>query len=178
MAGIPPTRRAGGAARIPLRCWTTRWCTTGRSPPMTPTAAAWRCMGIHCTLLTDTEVITYIIDYLHRASRGSPWRETASGAWRRPSGSTIDRMPEAERERYDLPAQRYIAALLITGPFSILVGFDGRHDGPERPAEAAQHGGGRRRDDRVYMASEECAIRRGGAGCWTGVWAPRGRTNR
>ena len=47
MDAIPPTRRGGGVARIPSPCWITRWSITERSPPMTPTAALWRCLAIN-----------------------------------------------------------------------------------------------------------------------------------
>ena len=33
--------------RIPSPCWITRWSITERSPPMTPTAALWRCLAIN-----------------------------------------------------------------------------------------------------------------------------------
>ena len=42
-AGTPPTPRAGGAEPTPSGFWTGRWCTTGRSPPTTPTGAPSRC---------------------------------------------------------------------------------------------------------------------------------------
>ena len=43
---IPPTPPAGGAARIPSGCWTGRWSTTAKYPPMTRTAVVWRCSAI------------------------------------------------------------------------------------------------------------------------------------
>ena len=43
MGAIPPIPPAGGAARIPFPCWNGLWCITGKFPPMTPTAAVWRC---------------------------------------------------------------------------------------------------------------------------------------
>ena len=45
--GRYPTNTPGcGAARIPLRCWTGRWCITARSRPTTPTVVFWRCSAI------------------------------------------------------------------------------------------------------------------------------------
>ena len=64
--GIPPTPPAGGAAHIPSPCWTSAWCITAKSPPTTRTAAAWKCTATIASLLTDTEVIAYMLDYLVR----------------------------------------------------------------------------------------------------------------
>ena len=80
-------------------------------------------MGYDCNLLTDTEVITYIIDYLVR-KQGLTWQEAAE-VMAAPFWSTIDQLPEPEKKRMTLPAQSLFSSLLITGPFSILVGFEG-----------------------------------------------------
>jgi len=111
--------------------------------------------GYKCTLMTDTEVITYIADYLLR-KQGLTLEETAS-VIAAPFWDTIAAKPEEERERL-----RYLRTvfpgLLITGPFSIVLGFDGGlmalNDRLKlRSMVTAKKG------DRVYVASEEAAIR-------------------
>lgn len=111
--------------------------------------------GYKCTLLTDTEVITYILDYLTR-KKGLTYEEAAS-VMAAPFWQTIERADESERER--LTYLRHIfASQLITGPFSILVGFNGGimalNDRLKlRSLVVAEKG------ERVYIASEESAIR-------------------
>ncbi len=111
--------------------------------------------GYQCNLLTDTEVISYIIDYLVRR-QGLTLEETAS-VIAAPFWETISHMEEeaAAKLRYLRTA---FSSLLVTGPFSILVGFNGGmmalNDRLKlRSMVAAEKG------DRVYVASEECAIR-------------------
>ena len=125
--------------------------------------------GYKCDLMTDTEVITYIIDYLVRR-QGLTLEETAK-VIAAPFWSTIETLPPRERELCTYLRNTY-ASLLITGPFSILLGFRGGimalNDRLKlRSMVAAEKG------QTVYLASEECAIRvvepdpdR--------VWAPRG----
>ena len=111
--------------------------------------------GYKCTLKTDTEVITYIFDYLLR-KKGLTLKEAskvvAASFW-----STIEGKSPEEREREEL-LRRMFPELLITGPFSIILGFDGGlmalNDRLKlRSMVCAEKG------DRAYMASEECAIR-------------------
>lgn len=125
--------------------------------------------GYKCTLQTDTEVITYIVDYLHR-DQGLSFREIAA-VIAAPFWQTIDRMPEAEREAYTYLRKRF-SAQLITGPFSILVGFEGGlmalNDRLKlRSMVVAEKG------DTVYIASEEAAIRIIEPDLES-VWSPRG----
>lgn len=78
--------------------------------------------GYICTLQTDTEVITYIIDYLHRKKKLT-LKEICS-VIAAPFWSAMENMPQEERE--ELEFLRYtFASQLITGPFSIIVGFEG-----------------------------------------------------
>ena len=78
--------------------------------------------GYRCTLQTDTEVITYIVDYLHRR-KGLTLQEVsrviAASFW-----STIARKEEPARSQETL-LRRMFPSLLVTGPFSIIVGFEG-----------------------------------------------------
>lgn len=125
--------------------------------------------GYTCSLLTDTEVITYIVDYLNRR-QGLSLEDTAH-VIAAPFWTEIDRMEpkQAEKLRY---LRNVFASLLITGPFSILLGFAGGmmalNDRLKlRSMVAAEKG------DILYVASEECAIRE-----FTKqvdrLWAPRG----
>ena len=111
--------------------------------------------GYKCTLLTDTEVIAYMIDYLNRIQKLT-LREVAS-VIAAPFWSVIDKMPEAQRKTLKYLRNMY-ASFLITGPFSILVGFEGGmmalNDRLKlRSMVVAEKG------DLFYAASEECAIR-------------------
>ncbi|MBR4703176.1 MAG: glutamine amidotransferase family protein [Oscillospiraceae bacterium] len=111
--------------------------------------------GYKCTLQTDTEVITYIADYLLRKQGLS--LEEAAGVIAAPFWDTIARRPEAERRELEY-LRTVFPSLLITGPFSIILGFTGGlmalNDRLKlRSMVTAEKG------DRVYIASEEAAIR-------------------
>ena len=84
---------------------------------------------------------------------------------------TEEQMPEAQRERLAYLRETF-ASLLITGPFSILLGFTGGmmalNDRLKlRSMVCAEKG------EAVYFASEECAIRVMEPDVET-LWAPRG----
>ena len=111
--------------------------------------------GYRCTLQTDTEVITYIADYLLRKQGLS--LEELSAVIAAPFWSTIERKDQEEQTRL-----RYLrtvfSSLLITGPFSIILGFQGGlmalNDRLKlRSMVVAEKG------DKVFIASEEAAIR-------------------
>lgn len=125
--------------------------------------------GYKCTLQTDTEVITYIVDYLHR-KKGLTLQEIAL-VIAAPFWQTIEKMPPEKRETCEY-LRNVFAAQLITGPFSILVGFEGGlmalNDRLKlRSMVAGQKG------DKVYIASEEAAIRIIEPDLDT-VWSPQG----
>ena len=111
--------------------------------------------GYKCTLLTDTEVITYIIDFLVR-KQGLTLTETAR-VIAAPFWSTIEKLPPEERERLTYLRNAF-GSLLITGPFSILLGFTGGMMALNDRLKLRSMVVGEK-GDRVYMASEECAIR-------------------
>ncbi|PKM63478.1 MAG: hypothetical protein CVU97_00495 [Firmicutes bacterium HGW-Firmicutes-21] len=111
--------------------------------------------GYNCTLLTDTEVITYIIDYLCR-KQGLTIKEAAE-VIAAPFWKTIDKKDEKDRERLTYLRNTF-ASLLITGPFSILVGFDGGIMALNDRLKLRSMVVGEK-DDTVYIASEESAIR-------------------
>ncbi len=111
--------------------------------------------GYRCTLQTDTEVLAYIADFLLRR-RGLSLEETAA-VIAAPFWSTIARLPEAQRREKEY-LRTVFSGLLVTGPFSIVLGFSGGlmalNDRLKlRSMVTAQKG------DRVYIASEEAAIR-------------------
>ena len=122
-----------------------------------------------CNLLTDTEVITYILDYLTRKEKLT--LEECANVIAAPFWSTIALKDGQEAARLAYLRKMY-SSFLITGPFSILVGFTGGmmalNDRLKlRSLVAAEKG------STVYFSSEEAAIRiieespdR--------VWAPRG----
>ncbi|MCL2197730.1 MAG: glutamine amidotransferase family protein [Defluviitaleaceae bacterium] len=125
--------------------------------------------GYKCTLQTDTEVITYIIDYLHR-KKGLAFEEIAS-VIAAPFWQTIEQMPQKERETHEY-LRAMFSAQLITGPFSILVGFEGGlmalNDRLKLRSMVVAESG-----DTVYIASEEAAIRIIQPNLEK-VWAPKG----
>ncbi len=111
--------------------------------------------GYKCTLQTDTEVITYIIDYLLRVKKltlPEVAKVIAASFW-----STIDDKPEEEK-REETFLRKAFAPLLITGPFSIIFGFNGGlmalNDRLKlRSMVCAEKG------DLAIISSEECGIR-------------------
>ena len=111
--------------------------------------------GYKCSLQTDTEVITYIIDYLHR-KRGLSLTEI-SAVIAAPFWQTIDKMDESKRKTAEYLRNAF-AAQLITGPFSILVGFEGGLMALNDRLKLRSMVVGEKADV-VYVASEEAAIR-------------------
>ncbi len=111
--------------------------------------------GYKCTLQTDTEVITYILDYLIR-KQGLTLKEAAS-VIAAPFWNTIEGKPEEESEQLKYLRTVY-SSLLVTGPFSIVLGFTGGlmalNDRLKlRTMVTAE------KDDKFFIASEEAAIR-------------------
>ena len=88
-----------------------------------------------------------------------------------PFWSTIEKQEPAERERLTYLRNAF-ASLLVTGPFSILVGFEGGLMALNDRLKLRSMVVGEK-NETVYIASEECAVRviepeldR--------IWAPRG----
>ena len=125
--------------------------------------------GYTCTLQTDTEVITYIADYLLRRQGLTP--EEMAAVVAAPFWSTIEGMPETAREKAAY-LRTVFAGLLITGPFSIVLGFEGGlmalNDRLKLRSMVVAE-----KDDKVYIASEEAAIRAMDESVQN-VWAPAG----
>lgn len=112
--------------------------------------------GYQCTMFTDTEVVAYLVDLLVR--RHGLDEEMAVRALAPPFWDDIDAMPEKEQELNRAIRLTYGSAMM-NGPFAIVVAT---HDGivgftdriKLRPLVAAEAG------DRLYISSEEAAIRR------------------
>ncbi len=128
--------------------------------------------GYKCTLLTDTEVITYIFDWLNRKQKLS--LEDVASVIAAPFWSKIDSIEKTDPKR--AAKLRYLrqamSGLLITGPFSIILGYTGGlmalNDRLKlRSMVVAEKG------DTTYIASEECAIRAICPDC-ENVWSPKG----
>ena len=125
--------------------------------------------GYKCTLKTDTEVITYIIDYLHR-KQGLTFEEIAA-VIAAPFWKTIDGMTQEKKETHEY-LRIMFAEQLITGPFSILVGFDGGLMALNDRLKLRSMVVGEK-DDMVYISSEEAAIRIIEPNLEK-IWAPKG----
>jgi glutamate synthase domain-containing protein 1 len=112
--------------------------------------------GYKCTMFTDTEVVAYLIDLLvrkHGLSEKMAVRALAPPFW-----EEIDAMPEKERELNRAIRLAYAPAMM-NGPFAIVVannnsimGFTDRIK--LRPLVTGERG------DRLFISSEEAAIRR------------------
>ena len=111
--------------------------------------------GYKCNLQTDTEVITYMMDYLLRR-QGLSLKEAAS-VIAAPFWSTIAQKDAAEADQLAYLRKVY-PSLLITGPFSIILGFEGGlmalNDRLKLRSMVVAS-----KDDKVLIASEEAAIR-------------------
>lgn len=111
--------------------------------------------GYKCSLQTDTEVITYIIDYLIRVKKltlNEIAKVIAASFW-----STIEEKSE-EDKREETFLRKAFPSLLINGPFSIVFGFSGGimalNDRLKlRSMVCAEKG------DLAFISSEECGIR-------------------
>ncbi len=111
--------------------------------------------GYKCTLLTDTEVVAYILDLLIR-KHGLPLK-VACKVMAPPFWMEIDEAPAEEKELLTALRMVYGGAML-NGPFAILFAYNGGLVGLNdrvklRPLYAARKG------EVYYMASEEAAIR-------------------
>jgi glutamate synthase domain-containing protein 1 len=127
--------------------------------------------GYRMELRTDTEVVAYLFDLLVRRHNMSI--ELASKALASPFWKDIDRMPDHERKIATAIRQVYGGALL-NGPFSIILGHSrgmiGLNDRIKlRPMTCG------RKDDMLYMSSEESGIREIEPDL-DEVWSPRAGT--
>ena len=126
--------------------------------------------GYKCTLKTDTEVITYIMDYLVRR-QGLTLKEAASVV-AAPFWNTIEREYDNDDRREQEYLRTVFPSLLITGPFSIVLGFSGGLMALNDRLKLRSMVVGEK-DDRVFIASEEAAIRAMEPYA-ENIWAPSG----
>ncbi|MGM9601850.1 MAG: hypothetical protein ACI3W5_09785 [Faecousia sp.] len=126
--------------------------------------------GYKCNLKTDTEVIAYIMDYLLRV-QGLTLGEAASVV-AAPFWSTIDGKTDLEEKRKLTYLRTMFPSLLVTGPFSIVVGFNGGLMALNDRLKLRSMVVGEK-DDRVFIASEEAAIRTMEPEA-ENIWAPAG----
>ena len=112
--------------------------------------------GYKCTLQTDTEVITYIMDYLLRIQKLS--LDEAASVIAAPFWSTIENKADLyEKQKYEF-LRTVFPSLLITGPFSIVFGFNGGLMALNDRLKLRSMVVGEK-EDKVFIASEEAAIR-------------------
>ena len=112
--------------------------------------------GYQCNLQTDTEVITYILDYLVRV-QGLTLAEAAN-VIAAPFWSTIEGEKDEESKKRHAFLRTVFPSLLITGPFSIVLGFTGGIMALNDRLKLRSMVMGEK-DDTVFVASEEAAIR-------------------
>ncbi len=124
--------------------------------------------GYRCTMLTDTEVMAYLLDLLLR--RHQLPIEIVAKILSAPFWKTIERLPEPERELY-LRLRQVYASALVNGPFAIVFAWSGGMVGLNdrvklRPLVAGKGNGF------LYLSSEESGIR---AMCADPevVWSPK-----
>ena len=125
--------------------------------------------GYKCNLQTDTEVITYIMDYLLR--RQGLTLEEAASVIAAPFWSTIAGKSAEEKQKLTY-LRNVFSSLLITGPFSIILGFDGGLMALNDRLKLRSMVVGEK-DDKVFIASEEAAIRTMEPDA-ENIWAPAG----
>ena len=126
--------------------------------------------GYKCNLQTDTEVITYILDYLIRV-KGLTLNEAAN-VIAAPFWSTINGEKDRRESEIHAYLRKTFPSLLITGPFSIVLGFEGGIMALNDRLKLRSMVVGEMRD-RVYIASEEASIRAMDDSAKE-IWAPAG----
>lgn len=126
--------------------------------------------GYKCNLQTDTEVITYIMDYLIRV-QGLTLNEAAS-VIAAPFWSSIENKTDIEDKNKHIYLRTLFPSLLITGPFSIVLGFEGGIMALNDRLKLRSMVVGEK-DDKVFIASEEAAIRTMEPNA-ENIWAPAG----
>lgn len=112
--------------------------------------------GYQCNLQTDTEVITYLMDYLLRV-QGLTLEEAAS-VIAAPFWSTIEGKTNREEQQKLRYLRTLFPSLLVTGPFSIVFGFTGGLMALNDRLKLRSMVVGEK-DHKVFVASEEAAIR-------------------
>ena len=125
--------------------------------------------GYKCNLQTDTEVITYIMDYLLRI-QGLTLKEAAS-VIAAPFWSSIAEKTQEEKDKLTF-LRTMFPSLLVTGPFSIVLGFEGGLMALNDRLKLRSMVVGEK-EDKVFIASEEAAIRTMEPNAQN-IWSPAG----
>jgi glutamate synthase domain-containing protein 1 len=125
--------------------------------------------GYKCNLQTDTEVITYIMDYLLRV-QGLTLKEAAS-VIAAPFWSSIAEKTQEEKDKLTF-LRTMFPSLLVTGPFSIVLGFEGGLMALNDRLKLRSMVVGEK-EDKVFIASEEAAIRTMEPNAQN-IWSPAG----
>ena len=125
--------------------------------------------GYKCNLQTDTEVITYIMDYLLRV-QGLTLEEAAS-VIAAPFWSSITEKTQEEKDKLTF-LRTIFPSLLVTGPFSIVLGFEGGLMALNDRLKLRSMVVGEK-EDKVFIASEEAAIRTMELNAQN-IWSPGG----
>ena len=125
--------------------------------------------GYKCNLQTDTEVITYIMDYLLRV-QGLTLEEAAS-VIAAPFWSSITEKTQEEKDKLTF-LRTIFPSLLVTGPFSIVLGFEGGLMALNDRLKLRSMVVGEK-EDKVFIASEEAAIRTMEPNAQN-IWSPGG----
>ena len=126
--------------------------------------------GYKCNLQTDTEVITYIFDYLVRV-QGLTLGEAASVV-AAPFWSTIANKTDMEDKEKHTYLRTLFPSLLVTGPFSIVLGYNGGLMALNDRLKLRSMVVGEK-NNKIYIASEESAIRVMEPNV-ENIWAPAG----
>lgn len=126
--------------------------------------------GYKCNLQTDTEVITYIFDYLVRVQGLT--LEEATSVVAAPFWSTIANKTDIEDKEKHTYLRTLFPSLLITGPFSIVLGYNGGLMALNDRLKLRSMVVGEK-NNKVYIASEEAAIRVMEPNV-ENIWAPAG----
>lgn len=110
--------------------------------------------GYDCALQTDTEVITYLFDFLVRRLGFS--QKMAAHIMTAPSWDAIDRMEPAQRQ-FETDLRYLYSDCLVNGPFSVILGSEeGLLALNDRLKLRALMVG--EKDKMVYLASEQASI--------------------
>ncbi len=111
--------------------------------------------GYECTLMTDSEVISYMLDLLCRKHKLSI--EMAAMAMAAPEWEQIDEEPDPHQKALLTAMRQTYSGALLNGPFGVIAGHNGGMFGMSdrlklRPLAAATKG------NKAFIASEEAAI--------------------
>lgn len=126
--------------------------------------------GYKCNLQTDTEVITYIFDYLVRVQGLT--LEEATSVVASPFWSTIANKTDIEDKEKHTYLRTLFPSLLVTGPFSIVLGYNGGLMALNDRLKLRSMVVGEK-NNKIYIASEEAAIRVMEPNV-ENIWAPAG----